>query len=104
MCISLFSGQFEFTTEEKCKLFDQLVSPVLHYSSENWGLHAAKEIENVYAKFLRKILGVGNSTNLTGLYGETDRVPLQIIRKVRMFRYWIKILQLIESSLLNTYI
>ena len=79
-------------------------SPVLHYSSEIWGLHAAKEIVNVYAKFLRKILGVGNSTNLTGLYGETDRVSLQIIRKVHMFRYWIKILQLNESSLLNTYI
>ena len=26
--------QFEFSTAEKCKLFDQLVSPVLHYSSE----------------------------------------------------------------------
>ena len=77
--------QFEFTTEEKCKLFDQLVSPVLHYSSEIWGLHAAKEIENVHTKVLGKILGVRKSTNLTGLYGETGRVPLQIIRKIHVW-------------------
>ena len=95
------SCQFEFTTEEKCKLFDQLVSPVLHYSSEIWGLHVAKEIENVHTKFLRKILGVRKSTNLTGLYGETGRVPLQIIRKIYMFRYWIKILQLNENSVVK---
>ena len=101
--------RFEFTTEEKCKLFDQLVSPVLHYSSEIWGLYAAKEIENVHTKFLRKILGVRNSTNLIGLYGETGRVPLQIIKKkkkkkkkkIHIFRYWIKILQLNESSVVK---
>ena len=42
--------QFELSTKEKCKLFDQLVSPVLHYSSEIWGLHIAKDIENVHKK------------------------------------------------------
>ena len=91
--------QFEFSTAEKCKLFDQLVSPVLHYSSEIWGLHTATEIENVHTKFLRKILSVRKSTNLIGLYGETGRVPLQIIR--HMFRYWIKILQLDDDSLVK---
>ena len=86
--------KFEFSTKEKCKLFDQLVSPVLNYSSEIWGLHNAHEIESIHTKFLRKILGVRKSTNLISLYGETGRVPLQIIRKLHMFRYWIKILQL----------
>ena len=79
--LSIFH-QFEFSTAETCKLFDQLVSPVLHYSSEIWGLHTATEIENVNRNFLRKILSVRKSTNLIGLYGETGRVPLQIIRKI----------------------
>ena len=83
--------KFEFSTKEKCKLFDQLVSPVLNYSSEIWGLHNAHEIESIHTKFLRKILCVRKSTNLIGLYGETGRVPLQIIRKIHMFRYWINV-------------
>ena len=44
--------QYEFKTKDKCKLFDQLVAPVLNYSSEIWGLHQAKGIENVHTKFL----------------------------------------------------
>ena len=94
-------NQYEFSTKEKCKLFDQLVSPVLHFSSEIWGLHTAKEIENIHTKFLRNILGVRRSTNLIGLYEETGRVPLQIIRKIHMFRYWIKLLQLNDNSIVK---
>ena len=94
-------NQYEFSTKEKCKLFDQLVAPVLNYSSEIWGLHTAKEIENIHTKFLRKILGVRKSTNLIGLYGETGRLPLQIIRKIHMFRYWIKLLQLNDNTIVK---
>ena len=35
---------------------------------------------------------------LSGAYGELDRDPLIIIRKVHMFRYWFKILNLNEQS------
>ena len=35
---SVFS-QYEFSVKEKCKLFDILVSPILNYSSEVWGLN-----------------------------------------------------------------
>ena len=61
--------EYEFKTSEKCKLFDALVSPVLNYSSEIWGLNEAEDIEQIHTKFLRKILCVKKSTNLTGLYG-----------------------------------
>ena len=78
----LFSvfNNYEFKTSEKCKLFDVLVSPVLNYSCEIWGLNEAKDVEQIHTKFLRKILCVKKSTNLCGLYGELGRVPLAIMR------------------------
>ena len=96
----LFSvfNHYEFSTREKCKLFDTLVSTVLNYSSEIWGLNDGKDIEIVHTKFLRKILCVNKSTNLAGLYGELGRVPLQVIRKINMFRYWIKLLHLDNNN------
>ena len=79
----LFSvfNNYEFKTSEKCKLFGVLVSPVLNYSCEIWGLNEAKNVEQIHTKFLRKILCVKKSTNLCGLYGELGRVPLAIMRK-----------------------
>ena len=51
----LFSvfNNYEFKTSEKCKLFDVLVSPVLNYSCEIWGLNEAKDVEKIHTKFLR---------------------------------------------------
>jgi hypothetical protein len=89
---SVFS-QYEFSVKEKCKLFDILVSPILNYSSEVWGLNDGKDIETIHTKFIRRVLYVNKSTNLAGLYGELGRVPLSIIRKIHMLPYWIKILK-----------
>lgn len=84
--------QYEFKTNQKCKLFDTLVSSVLNYSSEIWGYHEGKDIEAIHTKFLRKLLCVNKSTNLAGLYGELGRLPLYIMRKIHMIRYWFKLL------------
>ena len=62
------------------------------------GFHEAKDIELLHTKFLRKILCVNTSTNITGLYGELGRVPLIIIRNINMLRYWIKILKSDDNS------
>ena len=42
--------------------------------------------------FCRNILGVRKSTNLDALYGELGRYPLNIIRKLRLIKYWIILL------------
>ena len=94
---------YEFKTAEKCKLFDTLVLPVLNYSSEIWGLYDAKDIEQVHTKFMRKILCVQQSTNLSGLYGELGRTPLLINRKINMFRYWIKLLRADNNSFIKRF-
>ena len=88
---SLFK-QIEFSTTQKCKLFDVLVGSILSYSAEVWGNNEAKDIELLHTKFCRWILNVRKSTNLAGLYGELGRFPLIIYRKISMIRYWIKIL------------
>ena len=77
-----FFCQYEFKTKDKCKLFDQPVAPVSNYSSEIWGLHQAKDVENVHTKFLRKILGVKKSRNLIGLYGEKEGCPCKSYEKL----------------------
>ena len=47
----------------------------------------------MHTKFLRRIVCVRKSTNLAGLYGELGGVPLILIRKVNMLRYWLKLLR-----------
>ena len=78
---------------EKCKLFDALVSPILNYGAEVWGMYEAKDVEILHNKFCRWTLNVRKSTNLVGLYGELGRPPLCILRKIIMIRYWMKLLK-----------
>ena len=53
------------------------------------------------AKCLRKILCVNKSTNLTGLYGELGRFPLNIMRKLHIYRYCYKIQQTNDNTLIR---
>jgi hypothetical protein len=50
-----------------------------------------KDIEAIHAKFLRRILGVKRSINLSTFYGQLGRIPLLFILKINMIRYLIKI-------------
>ena len=78
--------------EDKLKLFDALVQPILMYGCEIWGFHKANDIEKVHLKFLKQILGVRRQTCNIAVYGEVGRVPLYVLRKVRILKYWYKIL------------
>ena len=79
-------NKIELPTSQKCKPFDSLVGSILNFGAEIWGTHEASDIELVHTKFLRRILNVKKSTNLTTLYGELGRVPLMVFRKV-MIKY-----------------
>ena len=46
--------QYEFKTSDKCKLLDALVSPVLTYTSDIWGMNMAKDTEEIDSKTKRK--------------------------------------------------
>ena len=86
---------------EKIKLFDSLVSSVLNYASEVWGYDDCKDIEIVHNKFCRYLLGVKKSRNIAAMYGELGRMPLRVVRKLRMLKYWIRIL---ENSNENSFV
>ena len=78
---------------EKVKLFDAMVVPILNYGSEIWGFHSAPDIERVHTKFLKQILCVRPQTCNDAVYGELGRVPMSVIRKVRIVKYWFKIMK-----------
>ena len=92
---------FKRMMSQKLSLFDTLVSPILNYLSEIWGMHTASDIEMIHTKFLRSVLGVKKSTNLSVLYGELGRIPFSVTRKINMIKYWTKILQQNNNSLLK---
>ena len=91
----------ELPIQQKIKLFDTLVAPILNFGAELWGMHSASDIELIYTKFLRFILRVKKSTNLSALYGELGRIPFSVYRKINMIKYWFKILQQNDTSLLK---
>jgi len=78
---------------DRLKLFDSLVSPILNYSSEVWGFHLAGDVENIHLKFLKRNLRVHSKTCNAAVYGEFARFPLIVIRKIRIIKYWCRILK-----------
>ena len=89
--------------EDKLKLFDSLVQPILMYGSEIWGFHKADDVEKVHVRFLKQILGVRLQTSNIAVYGELGRFPLAILRKIRILKYWYKILASKNSLLYKVY-
>ena len=87
----------------KIKLFESLVQPILMYGCEIWGFHKADDIEKVHVKFLKQILGVRRQTRHIAVYGEVGRVPLSVLRKVRILKYWYKILSLRDTLFFKVY-
>ena len=99
---NFFDGKM-LCTEDKIKLFDALVQPILMYGCEIWGFHKANDIERVHVKFLKQILGVRRQTSNIAVYGELGRVPLYVLRKIRILKYWFKILNSQDSLLYKVY-
>ena len=89
---SLFDS-IQIDIPEKLKLFDSMISPILNYSSSVWGFHKAPDIERVHLKFLKQLLKVKQKTANAAIYGELGRVPMQVIRKTRILKFWFNIVK-----------
>ena len=94
-------NNIELSVDQKCNLFDALVGSILNFGSEVWGMHDASDIELIHTKFLRRILGVKKSTNLAALYVELGQIPLAVTQKINMIKYWMKILQQSDTSIVK---
>ena len=86
----------------KCQLFDTLVLPVLTYGCEVWGtqyMHSGCEVlEKVHKLFLRKLLGVRNSTANFMMYSEVGRLPLQFVWQKHILKYYNRMVEFGEAG------
>ena len=79
------------------KLFDALISPILLYGSEIWGVDCNDQIEKdpaelpgvVQIKFLKWLLGVNKYCSNNVCRAETGRFPMKIKAQYRKFKFWL---------------
>ena len=76
------------------KLFDALISPILFYASEVWGIDCNGQLEKdpaelVQNKFLKWLLGVNKYCNNNVCRAETGRFPMRIEAQCRNFQFWL---------------
>ena len=62
--------------------------------TEIWGYQDHPAIEKVQCKFLKRLLGLSQSTSNIAVYDETGRLPLASHYHVRCFKYWLKLLSM----------
>ena len=72
-------------------LFDTLVTPILIFDSEIWGINISKEVEQFHLTFMKRILEGKSTTNNCLVYSETGRYPLYICIYKRIIKYWLKL-------------
>lgn len=94
----------QFNAVTKLSIFDTYVSGILNYGSEVWGFHPANDIEKVHMNFLRSIVCVRKSVCKQVLYFEVGRLPLSIIRKFIIMKYWCKLLTTENTVLRACYV
>ena len=95
--ISIKSYQYKFgyfLHNEYFKLFDPMVLPILTFGAELWGYEYSAIIENVQLKFCRGFLGVNHSVNISIVLSECGRLPLCVIYKTKVVKYWCKLLRM----------
>ena len=84
------------------RLFDSLISPILLYGSEIWGIYNYKEVDRLHLKFCKHLLGVKPQTSSAAVLGELGRYPLYV--KERALRYWFKIMKNTDNPIHRLYL
>ena len=82
-------------------LFNSMVLPILFYGCEVWGFCQADPLERFYISFLKNVLCVKQSTPNCFVYGEFGLFPLILGRKLRIIKYWFKILNSSNDSFIK---
>ena len=97
------------------KLFDCLIKPILLYGCQIWGSFLFKSemfsgietdifdklsFETVHLKVLKILLGVHKNTTNIAVRGELGRYPLFIDVCKHMVKYWLKLTESTENTLL----
>jgi hypothetical protein len=91
----------DYSFKCSCKVFDKCILPILNYACEIWGTDVHKSIEGVHYKFCKSQLGVGIFTPNVAVLGDCGRDRVFINCAVRCIKYWIKLVNMPEDSLLK---
>ena len=83
----------EILPETQLDMFNLMIAPILNYGCEVWGLRVADPIEKFHLSFLKCLLDVKISTPNCFVYGEVGVFPLIVERKVRIIKYWLKVIK-----------
>lgn len=85
--------KFTFVSpKHKLDLFDKLITPILNYACEVWGIFQANTVERTHLQFCKKLLGVKKATQNDFVYGELGRTNFITKRYFMIVKYWFKIL------------
>jgi hypothetical protein len=78
----------------KCQLelFDGIVTSIILYGCETWGFGNNEIIERIHLKFCKLLLHLKTSTPDYMVYDELGRYPISIDIKVRMIKFWCKLI------------
>jgi len=82
---------------DKVKLFDSLGIPIFNYGSEVWGFRLGGEVKKIHLKVLKQLLGVNQSTASNAVYGAFARLPMYVMRQIRIIKYWYRVTKQSES-------
>ena len=76
-----------------------MVTPILLYGCEAWGNENIDVIGKLYIRYCKYVLHLKPSTPTCMVLGEVGRGPLNLEMKIRMLRYWNKLLDPLSSKL-----
>ena len=95
--------KIQLDIQTKLKLFETMVTPIMLYGAEVWGIYGYDEIDRLQMKFYKSLLGVNKQTINAAVYGELGRYPLTHIAKERSINYWLKIKSRQNPLIYNAY-
>ena len=89
------------------QLFDTLISPILTYGSEIWGVYLNQNFskwdkeptEKVHLKFCKYYLGVNSKASNLACRAELGRFPLKIFIDKLIMRYWTHLFKLPDTTI-----
>ena len=73
------------------ELFHQLVTPILLYGCEIWGVEECKKIDTFYMKFCKHLLKVNKNTSNCKVLGELGSKNLRQVIDNRLLNFWLRL-------------
>ena len=94
---SIFHQNQEMKINTKLYLFNTLVVPILTYACEVWGFCKAEQMDRMYLGFLKYLACVRKTVPTAYIYNEFGVFPLSLLRKIRIIKFWLKILNMNDT-------